>query len=206
MKESKKLNDLIDALTILPGIGKKTAQRMAYKLLASNKDQTLNLANKLIDSTSEIYTCPICGIYLDTDDYKMQLSTDKHLCIGDNRDISKVCITESPADVYIIEKSANYNGDYFALKGSLSPLDGRGPSEIGIDRLDNRLKTGQIKELILATSTTIEGEATAHYIQQMAIKYNIKVSRLAFGIPLNGELGYLDSDTISHAFNERKII
>ena len=206
MKVSRNLNNLIESLSILPGVGKKTAERMAYKLLKTNKEKVQNLSNQLNKIITDVSRCKICGIYLDKEDSQLQNATDKHLCLDEGRDESVVCITESPSDIYVIENNTNYNGDYFALKGSLSPLDGRGPSEIGIDRLDNRLKTGQIKELILATSTTIEGEATAHYIQQMAIKYNIKVSRLAFGIPLNGELGYLDSDTISHAFNERKII
>ena len=206
MKESKQLNDLIAALTMLPGVGKKSAQRMAYKLLTINKDKTINLSNKLLESTTKIFTCDICGIYLDYEDAQLQKKTDEHLCIGENRDTEKICVTESPADVYIIEKSANYNGDYFALTGNLSPLDGRGPAEIGIHKLKARLDKENIKELILATSTTIEGEATAHYIQQLALDYNIKVSRIAFGIPLNGELGYLDSDTISHAFNERRIL
>tara|TARA_Y100000748_G_scaffold263774_1_gene232926 strand:+ start:547 stop:1167 length:621 start_codon:yes stop_codon:yes gene_type:complete len=204
MKLSKNLLDLIEALTILPGVGKKSAQRMAYKLLRSSKDKTENLAAKLISSTTEISTCPICGIYLDREDAILQSQTEKHLCIGDNRDITKICVTESPADVYIIENSTDYNGDYFALSGNISPLDGRGPMEIGMNKLQSRLEKSNIKELILATSTTIEGEATAHYVQQLAIKFNIKVSRIAFGIPLNGELDYLDSDTISHAFNERK--
>jgi len=204
MKESKYLNELIEALTILPGVGKKSAQRMAYILLRMNKDKAVNLANKLFKITTDVSSCNICGIYLDNEDALLQKKSEKHLCIGTGRDESKICVTESPADIYIIENSTNYNGDYFSLAGNLSPLDGRGPSEIGIIRLEERLKKDNINELILATSTTVEGEATAHYIQQLASKYDIKVSRIAFGIPLNGELGYLDGDTISHAFNERK--
>tara|TARA_B100001996_G_scaffold382229_1_gene373502 strand:- start:2662 stop:3282 length:621 start_codon:yes stop_codon:yes gene_type:complete len=204
MKESKYLNDLIEALTILPGIGKKSAQRMAYILLRMNKDKSINLANKLLKITTDVSSCNICGIYLDNEDATLQKNSNEHLCIGPGRDRSKICVTESPADIYIIENSTDYNGDYFSLTGNLSPLDGRGPNEIGIVRLEERLKKDNINELILATSTTVEGEATAHYIQQLASKYNIKISRIAFGIPLNGELGYLDSDTISHAFNERK--
>ena len=111
---------------------------------------------------------------------------------------------QSPADVYTIDSSTDYKGYYFVLEGNLSPLDGRGPVQIGINRLEARLERGNINELILATSTTIEGEATSHYVQQLSNKFNIKISRIAFGIPLNGELGYLDSDTISHAFKERK--
>ena len=204
MKQSKHLNDLIDALTILPGVGKKSAQRMAYKLMRANSEKTINLSQKLLNVTSMVSNCKICGIYLDSHDAKLQNETDEHLCIGSNRDKSKICVTESPADVYIIEDSTDYNGDYFVLDGNLSPLDGRGPAEIGIKRLEARLEQENISELILATSTTIEGEATSHYVQQLSNKYDIKISRIAFGIPLNGELGYLDSDTISHAFKERK--
>ena len=205
MRESKHLNDLIDALTTLPGVGKKSAQRMAYKLMRANPDKTINLSKKLLNVTSMVSSCKICGIYLDNDDVLMQNSDDDcDLCISEKRDISKICVTESPADVYTIDSSTDYKGYYFVLDGNLSPLDGRGPVEIGIKRLEARLEKGKIDELILATSTTIEGEATSHYVQQLSNKYDIKVSRIAFGIPLNGELGYLDSDTISHAFKERK--
>ena len=205
MKQSKHLNDLIDALTILPGVGKKSAQRMAYKLMRNNTEKTLNLSQKLLNVTSMVANCKICGIYLDNEDVLMQQNDhDCHLCIAQNRDVSKICVTESPADVYTIDSSTDYKGYYFVLDGNLSPLDGRGPVEIGIKRLEARLERGNINELILATSTTIEGEATSHYVQQLSNKYNIKISRIAFGIPLNGELGYLDSDTISHAFKERK--
>ncbi len=204
MKESKNLNDLIDALTILPGIGRKSAQRMAYKLIRSNKEKTLNLSDKLANITKNISNCKICGIYLDNEDIIEQTDDNCHLCVAQNRNPSQVCVTESPADVYMIDNSTDYKGYYFVLTGSLSPLDGRGPVEIGMKRLEARLEKGNINELILATSTTIEGEATAHYIQQLSKNYDVRVSRIAFGIPLNGELGYLDSETISHAFNERK--
>tara|TARA_Y100000590_G_scaffold59811_2_gene63619 strand:- start:7784 stop:8404 length:621 start_codon:yes stop_codon:yes gene_type:complete len=206
MKQSKNLNDLIEALTILPGIGRKSAQRMAYQLIRSNKDLTLNLADKLNNITSNIASCKICGIYLDIEDVEKQINGECHICIAQNKDPTKICVTESPSDAYIIDQSTDYNGYFFVLDGSLSPLDGRGPIEVGIKRLEENLEEKKITELILATSTTVEGEATAHYVQQLASKINIKVSRIAFGIPLNGELGYLDSETISHAFNERKII
>ena len=206
MKQSKNLNDLIEALTILPGIGRKSAQRMAYQLIRSNKDLTLNLADKLNNITSNIASCKICGIYLDIEDVEKQINGECHICIAQNKDPTKICVTESPSDAYIIDQSTVYNGYFFVLDGSLSPLDGRGPIEVGIKRLEENLEEKKITELILATSTTVEGEATAHYVQQLASKINIKVSRIAFGIPLNGELGYLDSETISHAFNERKII
>ena len=206
MKQSKNLNDLIDALTILPGVGRKSAQRMAYQLIRSNNDLTLNLADKLNNITSNIASCKVCGIYLDIEDVDKQVNGECHICIAQNKDPSKICVTESPSDAYIIDQSTDYNGYFFVLDGSLSPLDGRGPIEVGIKRLQQNLEEKKITELILATSTTVEGEATAHYVQQLASQMSIKVSRIAFGIPLNGELGYLDSETISHAFNERKII
>ena len=185
MKQSKYLNDLIDALTILPGVGKKSAQRMAYKLMRSNREKTLNLSEKLSDVTNQVANCSVCGIYLDLSDTVMQNdSGDCQLCIEEGRDVSKICITESPADVYTIDSSTNYKGYYFVLDGNLSPLDGRGPAEIGINRLKARLEKGNIEELILATSTTIEGEATSHYVQQLTHKYNIKVSRIAFWDPI----------------------
>ncbi len=206
MKQSKNLNDLIEALTILPGIGKKSAQRMAYQLIRSNKELTINLAKKLNNITSNIAHCKVCGIYLDIEDVEKQINGECHICIKQNRDLSKICVTESPADAYVIDSSTDYNGYFFVLDGNLSPLDGRGPIEVGIKKLQKRLEEKNVSELILATSTTIEGEATAHYVHQLASNIDIKVSRIAFGIPLNGELGYLDSETISHAFNERKVI
>ena len=204
MKKSKILGNLIEALTVLPGVGRKSAERMAYKLLRINKEKTFNLSRSLEEVMTKVVTCEICGIYLDYEDAELQKNSKEHLCIGKNRDTTTICVTESPADIYIIEDSTNYDGDYFALKGNLSPLDGLGPEEIGINKLKYRLEHESFKELILATSTTIEGEATAHFIQNICENLDIKVSRIAFGIPLNGELSYLDGETISHAFSERK--
>ena len=177
---------------------------MAYKLLRTNKEKVQNLSNQLNNIITDVSRCKICGIYLDSEDAQLQNATDKHLCLDEGRDETVVCITESPSDIYVIENNTNYNGDYFSLSGNISPLDGLGPDEIGIDRLRVRLAKGIIKEIILATNTTIEGEATAHYIQELCKDYDIKVSRIAFGVPLNGEIGYLDSDTLSHAFQARK--
>ena len=143
---------------------------------------------------------------MDIEEVEKQTHSSCHICERQNRDTSIICVIESASDVYTIDESTNYNGYYFVLQGNLSPIDGRGPSEIGLDKLEKRLSEKNIKELILATNTTIEGEATAHYIKNMATKNSIKVSRLAFGLPLNGEIGFLDNETISHAFNERKIL
>jgi len=143
---------------------------------------------------------------MDIDEVEKQDDNSCHVCERNNRDKSVICVVGSACDVYTIDECTDYNGYYFVLSGNLSPIDGRGPNEIGLDRLENRLGIDNINELILATSTTIEGEATAHYIREMGIKKKINISRLAFGLPLNGEISFLDNETISHAFNQRKII
>ena len=206
MIKSKYLENLIDALTILPGIGRKSAQRMAFELLNSNPEKSLHLSKELTNIDSKISKCKICGLFMDIEEVEKQTNESCHVCERQNRDTSIICIVGSASDVYVIDESTSYNGYYFVLQGNLSPIDGRGPEEIGLDRLDKRLTNKNIKELILATSSTIEGEATAHYIKNIASEKGINVSRLAFGLPINGEIGFLDNETISHAFNERKII
>ena len=205
MIKPKYLENLIDALTILPGVGRKSAQRMAYSLLQSNVEKSLFLSEQLKNIETKIIKCEKCGMY---SDFEQSMSNQINCpnCNRENVNNDLVCVVESASDVYTIEESTNYNGYYFVLQGNLSPIDGRGPSEIGLDKLEKRLSEKNIKELILATNTTIEGEATAHYIKDIATKNNINVSRLAFGLPLNGEIGFLDNETISHAFNERKIL
>ena len=205
MIKSKYLENLIDALTILPGVGRKTAQRMAYSLLHDNIEKSLFLSDQLKNIETKIIKCDNCGMYSDFDQ-AMENHINCPNCNRDNINADLVCVVESVSDVYTIDESTNYNGYYFVLQGNLSPIDGRGPSEIGLDKLEQRLREKNIKELILATNTTVEGEATAHYIKNIATKNNINVSRLAFGLPINGEIGFLDSETISHAFNERKIL
>lgn len=205
MIKSKYLENLIDALTILPGVGRKSAQRMAYSLLNGNIDKSLFLSDQLKNVETKIIKCDNCGMYSDFDP-SMPNQINCPNCNRDNVNMDLVCVVESASDVYTIDESTNYNGYYFVLQGNLSPIDGRGPFEIGLDKLEKRLQDTSIKELILATNTTIEGEATAHYIKDIALKNNINVSRLAFGLPLNGEIGFLDNETISHAFNERKNI
>ena len=205
MIKPKYLENLIDALTILPGVGRKSAQRMAYSLLQSNIEKSLFLSEQLKNIETKIIKCEKCGMYSDLEP-SMSNQINCPNCNRENVNNDLVCVVESASDVYTIEESTNYNGYYFVLQGNLSPIDGRGPSEIGLDKLEKRLSEKNIKELILATNTTIEGEATAHYIKDIATKNNINVSRLAFGLPLNGEIGFLDNETISHAFNERKIL
>tara|TARA_B100000900_G_C20548416_1_gene703653 strand:- start:406 stop:1023 length:618 start_codon:yes stop_codon:yes gene_type:complete len=205
MIKSKYLENLIDALTILPGVGRKTAQRMAYSLLYDNVEKSLYLSDQLRNIEKKIIKCEDCGMYSDFD-ASMTNQINCPNCNRENVNTDMVCVVESVSDVYTIDESTNFNGFYFVLQGNLSPIDGRGPSEIGLDRLEKRLQERNIKELILATNTTIEGEATAHYIRDIASKNTISVSRLAFGLPLNGEIGFLDNETILHAFNERKIL
>ena len=192
------LTELIEALRYLPGVGQKSAQRMAYYLLEKNRGRGLKLSSILKESMEQIGNCNRCRDYTDIDCCQ--------ICSSDKRDESLLCVVESPSDILAIESTASFNGKYFVLMGQLSPLDGIGPDEIGIPMLTNLLREGSINEIIVATSSTIEGEATAHYISQIANKVSqellhelssefsnehekpISVSRLAQGVPVGGEL------------------
>lgn len=191
------LTELIDSLKCLPGVGQKSAQRMAYHLLDSNRQGALQLSNVLNESMQRIGNCERCRDYTEE-----KLCS---LCANPRRDITTLCVVESPSDVLAIESTASFSGLFFVLLGQLSPLDGIGPEEIGMPLLAERLAQGEVEEVIVATSSTIEGEATAHYIAQLAQKYNpkIKVSRLAQGVPLGGELGYLDQSTLALSIANR---
>ncbi len=191
------LTELIDSLKCLPGVGQKSAQRMAYHLLDSNRQGALQLSNVLNESMQRIGNCERCRDYTEE-----KLCS---LCANPRRDITTLCVVESPSDVLAIESTASFSGLFFVLLGQLSPLDGIGPEEIGMPLLAERLALGEVEEVIVATSSTIEGEATAHYIAQLAQKYNpkIKVSRLAQGVPLGGELGYLDQSTLALSIANR---
>ena len=191
------IEDLIDALTCLPGVGKKTAQRMTYHLLQRARDDALNLSEVLQQVVKNITNCKLCR----------NLSQEEicDLCSDDSRSKDMLCIVESPADVFNIENSTNYNGIYFVLLGKLSPLDGIGPKEIGLDELENKINSGDIKELILAVNYTVESDVTAHVISELALKNSIKVTRLAQGVPVGGELEYLDQYTLSKALDKRTI-
>tara|TARA_B100001093_G_scaffold257822_1_gene246549 strand:+ start:863 stop:1462 length:600 start_codon:yes stop_codon:yes gene_type:complete len=191
------IEDLIDALTCLPGVGKKTAQRMTYHLLQRARDDALNLSDVLKQVVKNITNCKLCR----------NLSQEEicDLCSDDSRSKDMLCIVESPADVFNIENSTNYNGIYFVLLGKLSPLDGIGPKEIGLDELESKINSGGIKELILAVNYTVESDVTAHVISELALKNSVKVTRLAQGVPVGGELEYLDQYTLSKAFDKRTI-
>ncbi|MET0065964.1 MAG: recombination mediator RecR [Candidatus Thiodiazotropha sp.] len=189
------LQQLITALRCLPGVGAKSAQRMAYHLLERDRDGGRLLAGVLIDAMDRIGHCESCRTFSEV--------ACCSLCANPQRDPSLLCIVETPADLAIIEQAIDYRGRYFVLNGRLSPLDGIGPGEIGLDRLNDRFGAGEVKEIILATNPTVEGEATAQYIHDMAQSHGIKTTRIAQGVPMGGELEYVDGATLAHAFRER---
>ncbi len=195
MIESPKLTHLIEALCCLPGIGKKSAQRIAYLVLERDRDGARKLAASMNDAMDSIGHCQRCRTFSETEICP--------LCASHKRDRALMCVVESPADVASIEQS-DYRGLYFVLIGHLSPLDGIGPDEIGLPELGQLFDEGEIEEVILATSTTVEGEATAHFIGEMVRKRNLKVTRIAHGIPMGGGLEYVNSRTISHAMAGRR--
>lgn len=196
MSASILLERLIEALRCLPGIGPKSARRLAYHLLQRDRDGGRTLAKAIGESMDGVGNCRRCRTLTE--------SEICGICSGEKRDSSLLCVVESPADVAAIEQTANYRGLYFVLMGHLSPLDGIGPSDIGLDLLAERLNEGGISELVLATNPTVEGSATAHYIGEMARAKGICVTRIAHGVPLGGELEYIDSGTLSHAFAGRR--
>ncbi len=195
MLESPKLVHLVEALCCLPGVGKKSAQRIAYHLLERDRDGARKLAASMHEAMDLVGHCKRCRTFSETEVCP--------LCINKKRDRALLCVVENPADVVSIEKS-DYRGLYFVLMGHLSPLDGIGPDEIGLSELNQLVDKGEIEEVILATSTTVEGEATAHFIGEMVKKSNLKVTRIAHGIPVGGGLEYVNSRTISYAMSGRQ--
>jgi recombination protein RecR len=187
---------LIEAMRCLPGVGPKTAQRMTFYLLQRDRAAGIKLAQVMQEAMENIQFCLQCQNLSET--------VTCRICDNPRRDQSLLCITESPTDVVAVEQTASYNGLYFVLRGALSPIDGIGPETIGIDKLQQRISNQDIKELILATNPTVEGEATAHYISQMAKKKNIKTTRIAFGVPVGGELEFIDGNTLTHALLRRE--
>lgn len=189
------LEQLIDALRVLPGVGQKSAQRMAYHLLERERGGGEKLASVLAEAMVRIGHCTRCRDFSETDICPT--------CANAARDGTELCVVESPADRLAIEQATGYRGLYFVLQGRLSPLDGIGPAELGLDALATRLGEGDVRELIIATNPTVEGEATAHYLAQLARQAKVQPSRLAHGVPLGGELEYVDRGTLSHAFGSR---
>jgi recombination protein RecR len=187
---------LIEALRCLPGVGPKSAQRMAYQLLERDREGALVLAGALQEAVEKVGHCSRCRTFSEG-----ELCP---ICASSQRDQGVICVVESPADVEALEQSTGFRGRYFVLMGHLSPLDGIGPDEIGLDLLAQQLDEGGVTEVILATNPTVEGEATAHYLSEMVRARDIRVTRIAHGVPLGGELEYVDGGTLSHAFNGRR--
>jgi recombination protein RecR len=196
MSHSPLIGRLIEALRCLPGVGPKSAQRMAYHLLERNREGARRLAEALVEAVEKVGHCRDCRTLTEAEVCPV--------CSSPRRDRSLLCIVESPTDVQALEQSTGYQGLYFVLLGHLSPLDGIGPEDIGLDRLAARLDAGEVKEVILATNPTVEGEATAHYISEMVHSRGIRATRIAHGVPLGGELEYVDGGTLSHAFHGRR--
>jgi len=190
------LEQLLNALRCLPGVGPKSAQRMALHLLERDRDGGLHLSKMLEEAMQRIGRCRICRDLTENEVCR--------ICANERRDQSLLCIVESPSDVMAIENATAFQGRYFVLLGRLSPLDGIGPADLGLEELAERLKNHPPGEMIIATNPTVEGEATAYYLQRMALKYDIVVSRIAHGVPLGGELEYTDQSTIAHAFSSRQ--
>ncbi|HXS26988.1 MAG TPA: recombination mediator RecR [Steroidobacteraceae bacterium] len=198
MKLSMRLAGLIDALRALPGVGPKTAQRMAFHLLQENRPGAQNLSDALGAALAAVRRCERCRMLTEG-----ELCS---ICSSPQRDIALLCVVESAADVLAIEQSGSYRGRYFVLMGHLSPLDGVGPEQLGARELDALLAAGGIEEVILATNSTVEGEATAHFLSELAQRRGVRASRIAHGVPMGGELEYVDGGTLAHALTGRQLI
>lgn len=196
MNSAVSLKDLIEALRCLPGVGPKSAQRMAYHMLQRDRGGAEKLAHALANALVKLRACQKCNSFSE--------SALCELCSSEKRDASLLCVVESPADLLMVEQSQSYAGLYFVLMGRLSPLDGIGPKEIHLDKLIARAQEPAVNEVILATNFTVEGEATAHYIAEILRARHIKVSRIARGLPVGGELEYVDSGTLAQALIERR--
>jgi recombination protein RecR len=194
----KTIDQLIEALRILPGVGVKSAQRMALQLLEKDRDAARKLASAIDEAADKVGRCAQCRTLTEHD------LCD--ICSNPNRSESQLCVVESPADLYAIEQAGGYRGKYFVLLGHLSPIDGIGPEQLGIDKLIERLQSNSVDELILATNLTVEGEATAHFIADKAKALGVQVSRIAYGVPMGGELEYVDGGTLNMAFQSRKTV
>jgi recombination protein RecR len=195
MKYTPTLARLIDALRCLPGVGPKSAQRMAFYLLERDRDGGRALAESLAKALSAVGLCKRCRMLTEN-----ELCS---ICAASGRDAAQLCVVESPADVVAIEQSGGFRGRYFVLMGHLSPLDGVGPAELGLEEFERVLGEGEVREVILATNPTVEGEATAHYLGELALRRGLKASRIAHGVPVGGELEYVDGGTLAHALAGR---
>ncbi|MFK7978060.1 MAG: recombination mediator RecR [Halioglobus sp.] len=196
MKFSAAVEDLIDALRVLPGVGPKSAQRMSLHLLERDREGAQILATALEVAMERVGRCQRCRNFTELDVCE--------ICIDLRRDAQTICVVETPADVLAIEQSGSFKGKYFVLMGHLSPIDGIGPAEIGLEDFYQRVVDEEITEVILATNPTVEGEATAYYLTDMLQPVGVAVSRIAHGVPLGGELEYVDGSTLAHALSGRR--
>lgn len=195
MLYSPKIDELINRLSCLPGVGPKTAQRMAFHLLERNREGGQQLAQALQTAMHDVQHCQRCRNFCETEEC--------WICRHPRRRQDLLCIVETPADIIALENSQSYQGLYFVLMGHLSPIDGIGPNEIGIEHLKQRLANEAISEVIIATNSTVEGEATAHYIAELVHQQQITASRIAHGVPMGGELEYINQTTLAHALSAR---
>jgi recombination protein RecR len=193
---SKSLDFLTEALRRLPGVGPKSAQRMAFHLLQHDREGAAMLSRALYQAVDAVHHCAMCNTFSETEICD--------LCADAERDRALLCVVETPADQMMIEQTLTYKGLYFVLMGRLSPLDGIGPKDLHLEKLVNRANDGTVREVVLATNFTNEGEATAHYISEMLKARGLKVSRLARGVPVGGELEYVDAGTIARAMLDRR--
>jgi recombination protein RecR len=180
----------------MPGVGQKSAQRIAFHLLERDRDGASGLSAALAEAVDGIGHCSRCRMFTEN-----ELCS---ICSASGRDSTQLCVVESPADVMALEDATGFRGKYFVLMGHLSPLDGIGPEELGLSKLEEWLATGEVKEMIIATNPTVEGDATAHYLADISTRNNVAASRIAHGVPLGGELEYVDGGTLSHAFYGRR--
>jgi recombination protein RecR len=196
VSEQPLLQQLIEALQCQPGVGPKSAQRIAYQLLERDRDRGLKLARVMSEAMDRIGQCGSCRTFTESDLCRT--------CASPSRDDSILCVVESPMDVASIDQAADYHGKYFVLMGHLSPIDGITPETLGLHILEQRLQQGDVNELIVATGTTMEGEATAYYLKEIAARSSVRATRIAYGVPMGGELEYVDGSTLSHAISSRR--
>lgn len=189
------LTELIEALRCLPGVGPKSAQRMAFHLLERDREGGRRLARAMAEAMERIGRCGRCRTLTEREECA--------LCASPNRDPALLCVVENPAEVTAIEQATDFRGRYFVLGGKLSPLDGIGPRELGLEELDRRLAEGEVREVILAVNPTVEGAATAHYIAELARQRGVRATRIAQGVPVGSEIEYVDGGTLRHAFTGR---
>ncbi|WP_154223400.1 recombination mediator RecR [Marinicella rhabdoformis] len=189
------ISQLMNALQIMPGIGPKSAQRLTFHLLQKDKAGAKHLAETLLQAVEQVKECKACRTLTEHELCK--------ICSNEQRSKQQICVVESPADIVHLEQATDYKGRYFVLHGKLSPIDGMGPKELKLDLLVELLSDEACKEMILATGSTVEGETTAQYLSHLAEKGGIKTTRLAHGVPLGGDLEYIDNSTLAHAFASR---